>query len=100
MCEDGGSPIWILAGYNECDAGIHSGSYPVYSNEIVSSLHGYQIHLYVDDSILYGIADSVQLAIERLQLSFHVLQHSLINLKLIPNANKIKFMAFSRAKNI
>lgn len=51
-----------------------------------------------DDTIVYCVADSVQLA--NLQLSFNALQDALINRKLVLNANKTKFMLFTRSKNI
>ncbi len=69
-------------------------------NNIVSSLSGCQVHLYADDTIVYYVADSRQLAIENLQLSFNALQDSLFKLKLIHNKNKTKFMLFSRARDI
>lgn len=47
-----------------------------------------------DHTILHCIADSVQLAIEKTQLSFHALQHSFINLRLILNTNKNKIYDF------
>lgn len=74
--------------------------FTIYINDIILSLSGCQVHLYADDTIIYCIADSVQLAIENLQLSFNALQDALIGLKLVLNASKTKFMVFSRARDI
>ena len=73
--------------------------FTVFINDIISPLHDCQAHLYADDTVLYCIADSTQLAIENFQLSFIVLQKALINLKLVLNAGKTKCMLFSRARN-
>lgn len=48
-----------------------------------------------DENMLYCIDDSVQLATEKLQLSFHALRHSLGDRKRKFYANKAKFMVFS-----
>ncbi len=74
--------------------------FSIYINDIVSSLSGCHAHLYVDDTIVYCIADSVQLAINNLQLAFDELQESLLNHKLLLNVTKTKYMLFSRARNI
>ena len=58
-----------------------------------------QVHLYVDDTILYCIADSVKIAMEQLQVSFNVLQNILPGLKLVINAQKTKFMLFFRTRS-
>ena len=73
--------------------------FTIFINDIISSLHDCQAHLYADDRVLYCIADSTQLAIDNLQLSFNVLQEVLINLKLVLNAGKTKCRLFSRARN-
>lgn len=51
-------------------------------------------------TLVYFIADSVQLAIENLQLSFNALQDAHINLKLVLNAKKTKFMLFTSTRDI
>ena len=72
--------------------------FTIYINDIVSSLNGCQAHLYADDTVVYCIADSVQLATENLQLSFIALQEALTKLRLVLNASKTKCMLFSRAR--
>lgn len=74
--------------------------FTIYINDILSSLNDCHAHLYADDTILYCIADSVQLATEKLQLCFNVLQEALISLKLALNVKKTKFMLFSQSRNL
>ena len=62
--------------------------FTIYINDILSSLNDCHAHLYADDTILYCITDSVQLATEKLQISFNVLQEALINLKLVLNEKR------------
>ena len=59
--------------------------FTIYINDIVSSLNGCQVQLYADDTVVYCIADSVQLANKNLQLSFTTLKRALIKLKLVLN---------------
>ncbi|KAF7643591.1 hypothetical protein LDENG_00236790, partial [Lucifuga dentata] len=73
--------------------------FSIYINNITSCLTECKFHLYADDTILYCFADSVQLAAEKLQHSFNIIQDALFNHKLVLNVNKTKFMIFSRAKD-
>ena len=74
--------------------------FSIYINDIVNSITGCLIHFYADDAILYCIADTVDEAIEKLQLSFNALQNSLIKLKLVLNDVKTKLLFFTRSKDI
>ncbi|KAK0137933.1 RNA-directed DNA polymerase from mobile element jockey [Merluccius polli] len=74
--------------------------FTIFINDIASSLNNCNVHLYADDTILYCTADTINLAIDSLQLAFNVLQESLFSLKLVLNPNKTKFMLFSRGKGI
>ncbi len=53
------------------------------------------LYFYADYTVLYSSANSIQSAIDNLQLSFNTLQHALLNLKLVLNADKTKVMFFS-----
>ena len=64
--------------------------FTIFINDIVSTMDDCHAHSYADDTVLYCIADSIQLAMEKLQLSFNALQKALINLKLVFNAGKTK----------
>lgn len=57
-------------------------------------------YLYANDTVLYCMSNTPQAAINTLQQSFDHFQHSRLDLKLVLNADKIKFMVFSRARNI
>ena len=72
--------------------------FTLYINDILSALSDCLAHLYADDTIIYCIAVSVELAIERLQLAFDTIQAALANLKLVLNTDKTKFMVFTRAR--
>ena len=72
--------------------------FTLYINDIASVLNDCQAHFYADDTVLYCVADSVQLATERLQTAFNALQEAFFNLKLILNASKTKFMFINAKK--
>ena len=74
--------------------------FTIYINEIVSALTDCYAHLYADDTVIYCIAVSLELAVERLQLAFNTLQTVLAQLKLVLNANKTKFMVFTRSNTV
>lgn len=54
--------------------------FTIYINNIVSSITNCHIHLYADDTVLYCFADSVQVAVDHLQLCFNSRQTELTNL--------------------
>ncbi len=66
----------------------------IYINDIVKSLNNCNAHLYADEMILYCWADSIQLAADNLQLSFNALQEVLIELKLVLNGDKTKYVIY------
>ena len=71
--------------------------FTLYINNIMSTCTDCQYHLYADDTILYCVADSAEFAVKKLQLAFNSLQNSLVELKLVLNTGKTKFILFSRA---
>ena len=73
--------------------------FTLYIDDIVFSVTGCNIHLYADDTILHCNADIVH-SYKSLQHCFSDLQVALNNHKLVLNADKTKFMLFTRAKNI
>ena len=74
--------------------------FTLYINDIASSLNNCQVHFYADDTVLYCVSKSVTQAMDNLQQSFNALQLALIKLKLVLNADKTKFMLFTRARVI
>ena len=65
-----------------------------------SAVTGCNIHLYADDTILFWIVNDAHSDINSLQLCFSDLQVALSNNKLLLNADKSKFMLFSRSTNM
>ena len=74
--------------------------FTIYINNITSSMTNCNAHLYADDTVLYYCAKTAHEAITILQQAFCKLQDSLFNLKFVLDANKTKFMIFSRARDI
>ena len=74
--------------------------FTIFINEIIAALTDCLAHLYADDTVIYCIAYSLELAVERLQLAFNILQTVLAQLKLVLNASKTKFMVFTRSLNV
>ena len=57
-----------------------------------------QRHLYADDTVIYSCAPSLVKAVEELQTAFQSLQASIYGLNLVLNAQRTKFMTFTRAR--
>ncbi len=72
--------------------------FSLYINDMGQEINTAKINLYADDTIIYTVAQSMNQAIELLQDSFRSLQFSLIKLKLVLNANKTKYMFFTRCR--
>ena len=70
----------------------------IYINNVVNTLRSCNIHLYADDTILYCFSDSVQKSVHVLQIAFNLFQKSLLDLKLALNAEKTKFMLFTKGR--
>ena len=56
-------------------------------------------HFYADDTVIYCCASTLVKAIEYLQNAFIVVQNTLLQLKLVPNADKTKLMLFTNSRN-
>lgn len=74
--------------------------FTLYINDNASCVTGCNIHLYADDTILYGNVDAGHSAVKSLQCCFAYFQVDLNNYKLVLNADKTTLMLFTRAKNI
>ena len=73
--------------------------FTLFINDFNSGITNSAVHLYADDTVIYSIAPSVNLAFQNLQSDFHIIQQALINLKLSLNAGKTKYMVFTRKLN-
>ena len=62
------------------------------------SLHS-QVHLYADDTVLYCSASNIDSAINRRQLSFHMLEKQLSDLKLVLNCAKTKWIICTKVRS-
>ena len=91
----------ITSLFLDIDKGVPQGSvlgpllFIIYINEIASTLTPLcQVHLYADDTVLYCSASHIDSAKNRLQLSFHMLEKQLSDLKLVLNCAKTKWIIF------
>ena len=96
----------IISPFLDIDKGVPQGSvlgpllFIIYINEIASTLTPFcQVHLYADDTVLYCSASNIDSAINSLQLSFHILEKQLSDLKLVLNCAKTKWILFSKARS-
>ena len=66
-----------------------------YINSVTSFITNSNVRLYADDTVLYCCAKPARKAFTTLQQAFNKMQDFLVNLKLVLNASKTKFMIFS-----
>lgn len=59
--------------------------FSIYINDLDHEIDLAKIHLYSDDTIIYTTASFLYQALKQLQNAFQVLQHSLLQLKLVLN---------------
>lgn len=67
--------------------------FSIFINNLGNGIGPAHYHLYADDTIIYTMAPSLNVAMELLQDAFQTLQHSLLKLKLVLT----KFMTFTRS---
>ena len=96
----------IISPFLDIDKGVPQGSvlgpllFIIYINEIASTLTPFcQVHLYADDTVLHCSASNIDSAINSLQLSFHILEKQLSDLKLVLNCAKTKWILFTKARS-
>lgn len=69
----------------------------IYRNAIGQSVKNSDLHLYADDTIMYVISLTMDLALSRLQSDVAAVQEALTNLKLVLHTGKTKHMLFSKS---
>uniref|UniRef100_A0A669B412 Reverse transcriptase domain-containing protein n=1 Tax=Oreochromis niloticus TaxID=8128 RepID=A0A669B412_ORENI len=72
----------------------------LYINDLGQNVSDTNLHFYADDTVIYCYGSSLTQAIETLQKAFAAFQHSLIQLKLVLNADRTKLMLFSKSKKV
>ena len=70
--------------------------FSLYINKVVNTLETCNAHLYADDTILYCFSDTVESSLLLLQHAFDTFQKSLLDLRLVLNAEKTKYMLFTK----
>uniref|UniRef100_A0A3B3DM95 Reverse transcriptase domain-containing protein n=2 Tax=Oryzias melastigma TaxID=30732 RepID=A0A3B3DM95_ORYME len=70
----------------------------LYINDVGQSVSEANLHFYADDTVIYCCGSSLLQVIETLQKAFVAVQNSLLQLKLVLNADKSKLMLFSNKK--
>uniref|UniRef100_A0A669EEG1 Reverse transcriptase domain-containing protein n=1 Tax=Oreochromis niloticus TaxID=8128 RepID=A0A669EEG1_ORENI len=70
----------------------------MYINDLGQNVSNASMHFYADDTVIYSFGSNLEKAIESLQKAFDVVQHTLLELKLVLNAEKTKLMLFSNMK--
>lgn len=69
--------------------------FSIFINDLGLGVDSANRHLYADDTIIYTAASSLNQALLNLQNAFNVTQHSLLQLKLVLNSKKTKYMIFT-----
>lgn len=72
----------------------------MYINELGHNVSDANMHFYADDTIIYCFGSSPAKAVESLQKAFDVVQRTLMQLKLVLNADKTKLMLFRNTKKV
>ena len=72
--------------------------FTIYINTYGQSIKNGKLHLYVDDSIMYVIALTVDLVVSKLKSDFIPTLESLVDSKLVLHAGKTKHMLFSNSR--
>ena len=70
--------------------------FTLFINEFGANVVNTKIHLYADDTVIYSAAPSVKLALQNLQSDFQIIQQALIDLNLVLNTEKTKYLIFSQ----
>lgn len=72
----------------------------IYVNNLSLNVPDANLHFYADDTVIYSCGSTLVQAIDSLQKAFSTIQHSLLQLKLVLNADKSKLMLFSKSRNL
>lgn len=72
--------------------------FSIHINDFNCGIKNSSIHLYADDSVIYSLAPSVELALSNLQDDFCCIQRTLTDLKLVLNPRKSKYMIFTKKR--
>ena len=70
--------------------------FTLYINDFSIVIPNSAIHQYADDTIIYSVAPSADLAINNLQSDFHIIEQALTDHKLLLNPKKTKCLLFTR----
>lgn len=73
--------------------------FTIYINNLNWHVPDANFHFYADDTVIYCCAPSLTQAIAHLQNAFNMVQHTLLQLKLVLNADKTKCMLFTGHQN-
>ena len=73
--------------------------FTIYINNLGQNVSDANFHFYADDTVIYCCASTLAKATEYLQNAFIVFQNTLLQLKLVLNAEKTKCMLFTNTRN-
>ena len=71
--------------------------FTLYINDFSIGIANSTIHLYANDTIIYSIALSADVAIQNIQSDVHTIEQALTDLKLLINPKNTKYMLFTRS---